>query len=200
MRITVYVNKRKTKQAAIKWIKTGGRWGQKCLCDCNVSVTFKSTLMEVEFRTQIKLIDFNRVDEGAERKQNLILKTPAVTGSGVLHFPSWDALSSALQAVVGAGWGRTDWPPASSQNRPAAPFTPAWRCPWTRWLCSGPSSSSLCCASSWRCVWMWWPCWVQPGSPPTTSPCLCGSPVPSPRLGARPRTPSGAASPPSPQV
>lgn len=32
--------------------------------------------MEMEFWTQIKLIDFNRVDDGAERKQNLILKKP----------------------------------------------------------------------------------------------------------------------------
>ena len=73
------------------------------------------------------------------------------------------------------------------------------RCLWTRCTCSDPSSSSRCSASSWRSVWTWWLCSVQPGSPPTISPCLCGSPAPSPRHGTRRRRRRlrGAASPPS---
>lgn len=71
------------------------------------------------------------------------------------------------------------------------------RCLWTRCTCSGPSSWSPCSASSWRCAWTWWLCWVQPGSPPSISPCLSGSPAPSPRLGKPRRRLRGAASPPS---
>lgn len=99
----------------------------------------------------------------------------------------------AVKAMVGED---AHGPPASSSDCdwPAAVVR---RCLWTRCTCSGPSSSSLCCASSWRCVWTWWLSWAQPGSPRSISPCLCGSPAPSPGHGIRQRRLSGAVSPPS---
>lgn len=153
----------------------------------------KSTLKSIKVWTQIKVIFCRAV---IEQKVNRILfwKSPE-SGRWVFTSPSWDALGSGA-----AGWSRPDWPPASSRRRPAAPFVPAWRCPWTRCACRGPSSWSRCCASFWRWVWTWRLCWVPPGSQPSGSPCLCGSPAPRPRLGTRPRRLGGAASPPSPQV
>lgn len=91
-----------------------------------------------------------------------------------------------------------------ARGRPLSSCVSAWAasadredptCLWTRFTCSDPSSWSLCCASSWLCVWTWWLCWVQRGSPPTISPCLCGSPAPSPRLASPRRRLSGAVSP-----
>ncbi len=118
------------------------------------------------------------------------------SGSLPLNFSSWTRSKRWRLWWVKT---RTHGPPASWSARdwPAAVYAFRRRCLWTRCTCSGPSSSSRCCASFWRSAWTWWLCWVQPGSPRSTSPCLCGSPAPSPRLGTRTRRLSGAASPPS---
>lgn len=134
---------------------------------------------------------------GREKKgKKLLFWKTDLTGCLPLNFSSWTRTKQC-----GLWWEKTrthgPLPSSSDCERPAAADPVRRRCLWTRFTCSGPSSSSLCSASFWRCVWTWWLCWVQPGSPRTISPCLCGSPAPSPRLGTRRRRLSGAASPPS---
>lgn len=153
----------------------------------------------------------SRSFKGWKEKWNLILKKTHWPDVHRVNPPAALRTLSVLNTTERVEWSvvREDprGPPASSCRFCLPPFDlltsreegeDTRRCPWTKCTCSGPSSWSHCCACSWRCAWTWWRCWAPPGWPPTTSPCRCGSRVPSPRLAGRDRSHRrlpGAASP-----